>query len=282
MVVDTLPAKYEWKRLSWSHIVGGAALFAVLYWVAGWLPGEESGSLSVLPAITICFCRPGTRREWVLATGAALAVAVAQLAGHLLGYAVTGTWPPHNLDAMSDAEHTVIGLGFVTGIPAAVSLVGVLGRRRVEATGDAELTTADLSPLQHGILVAVATILLSGIILAGRAIPPGVGMSSALTVFAVMPSGVVAVLAWRNARPRKPLLLARFGLSVLIAFASSYGVYLAIEDGTYSVSPGVALLLVLIVPFLAAPLIGWWQMTRFARKHGMLSLTSPPDAKADP
>jgi len=131
---------------------------------------------------------------------------------------------------------------------------------------------ADLSPLQAGILVGTAAVVLFGAILAAKMVPGGIGISSFLAMPTILMSGSVAVLAWTNAGPRKPLLLARFGLSVLIGVANSYGVYFATEDGSHGVSPGVALLLILIVPFIAAPMIGWWQIRRFARKHGMLAV----------
>ena len=128
-IVGSAPTKYAWKRLSATHIIGAIALFGVLWIILGQLPDEDARGIALLPAVTVCFCRPETRREWLQSLGAALVVALFQLVGRLIGFVVLGIWPPQTLSTGSDAQQFLISLSMLLGSLVAVPSIQALGRR---------------------------------------------------------------------------------------------------------------------------------------------------------
>lgn len=282
-ITGTQPTKYAWKRVRTSHVVGAVALFALLWTLFRQLPGEDTGGIALLPAMTALFCRPEGRREWLLALLAALAVAVVQLTCLLIGFAVVGIWPPRGLVIGSNTHQVITALGMLLGVLFALPAITGLGRKPVVPVGDVERTVVDLAPLTVGILAAMSLAALFGIVFAERLIhqttalaPPGFAF---LAMLITLSSGSVALIAWPQADVRKLLLLARFGLSVLIG-VTGYLVYAAVYHEYGESSPSSVPPLVLIAVHIIAPTLGWWQLKYFTRQHGMLRWNRSQDIKA--
>ena len=283
-ILGTRPTKYTWKRLRTSHVVGAVALFVLLWTLFRLLPGEDTGGIAILPAMTALFCRPEGQREWLLALLAALAVAVVQLACLFIGLAVVGIWPPRGLLTGSNSHQVITALGMLLGVLVAFPAITGLGRKPAAPVGDVERTTVDLAPFQAGMLIAVSFAVLFGIVFAERLIhqtaafaPPGFSL---LAMLITLWSGSVTLIAWPQADMRKLLLLARFGLSFLVGVAG-YLVYAAVYHHYGESSPSLVPLLVFFAVHIVAPTLGWWQLKRFARQHGMLRWNGPQDMEAE-
>jgi hypothetical protein len=282
--IGTRPTKYTWKRLRTSHVVGAVVLFAILWTLFRQLPGEDSGGIALLPAMTALFCRPDGRREWLLALLAALTVAVIQLACLLIGFAIIGIWPPRGLLIGSNTHQVITALGMLLGVLVAFPAITGLGRKPAAPAGDVERTVVDLAPFQAGMLIAVSFAALFGIVFAERLIhqtaafaPPGFSL---LAMLITLWSGSVALVAWPQADIRKLFLLARFGLSVLVGVAG-YLIYAAVYHHYGESSPSLVPLLVFFAVLIVAPTLGWWQLKRFARQHGMLRWNGSQNNQAE-
>ena len=272
-IVGSAPAKFAWKRLTATHIIGAIALFAALWVILGQLPDEDARGIALLPAVTVCFCRPETRREWLRALGAAFAVALLQLGGRLIGFVGLGIWPPQTLSTGADAQQFLIALSTVLGSLVAFPSIQVLGRQEVRSAYDIERTYVDLSPMQIGVLTGTGLTTLFVGLFAERLtfgfedlVAPGV---SILAMLIILCSGRVVLLAWPRAGTEKPFLIARFAISILIGIAG-YLVFAAVYHHYQGPSAGAVQFLILIAVYFIAPAIGWWQLRRFARQYGML------------
>lgn len=267
------PLRYRWRRLGPLHLLATIPLFAALYFPLDLLPGEESGGLALLPAMTFCFSRPRARREWMLAVLAALATAAAELAGMLAGYGITGIWPPRALQTGSDAHQLVGAVIALAGTPVGFTVMHALAREPMTSAEPVERTLADAKSWHVGLLVCASMAALFATMFTERVFAdglpvaqPGLGL---LAFLIFLSSGTVLVTALPNTGPSKAALLARFGLSLLIGLAG-YAAYGAVYSRFDGEQPGLAVFVAMIAVHAAVPTLGWWQIKRFARREGLL------------
>ena len=165
-------------------------------------------------------------------------------------------WPPRVPPIGSDQGQLVIALGTTLGALVAAPSIQGLGRKPIFPVGEVERTSVDLSPRAAGILFGLSIATLSALLFverwtSGESIfaPPGF---SFLVVAIILSTGSVVMIAWQQAGIRKPLLLARLGVSLLIGSAG-YLLSVAVHDHFSDPTLGTVPALLLIAVYIAAP-----------------------------